>query len=151
MSKTLCIFTLLAFVFLNEYIAQWLLAIHVGGFSVEAGFNEAFKYFSLGGYLFSSFFRAIPYTLLIIVVLSQTFKNDNAAKAIGWAGLVTISIYNMYGYWRAQHAYFTPEHVSSTTAMSLIFIPLYSVFFGAIACAIGYGAVWLYQRLKNYT
>jgi len=150
MSKTLCTFTFIAFVLLNENFAKWLLAMHVGGLDVVAAFHDAYKYFTLSGYFFLSCFRLIPYALLILVVLSQTFKNNDAAKGIGWTGLFTISIYNLRGYWFVQHAYYTPEHVSSTNAISLAFIPIGAIPFGVIGGAIGYGFVRLYQSLKNY-
>ena len=150
MSKSLCFFILFAFVFLNEDFAQWLLAMQVGGLNFVEAFNEAYSPFMWGSYLFSSIFRAIPFALLVMVVLSYTFKNNNAAKGIGWAGLVSISIANIYGYWRALHAFYTPEHVSSTTAISFIFIPFNSVLCGAVGGAVGYGLVRLYQGLKYH-
>ena len=43
---------LLPALIINENVVQWVLAVRVGSYSVAGGFQDAFKYFSVFGYLF---------------------------------------------------------------------------------------------------
>ena len=45
---------LLPALIINEQIVQWVLAVRVGSYSVAGGFQDAFKHFSIFGYLFFS-------------------------------------------------------------------------------------------------
>ena len=62
----------------NENIVQWALAVIVGDYGVVEGFKDAFKYFTIFGYLFLTAFRIIPYVGLgvVLYLLSKTKFND---------------------------------------------------------------------------
>jgi len=47
--------------------------------------------------------------------------------------------------WFAQHALYTDVHVSSTTAIAFIFIPLHAMVPGTIGVLFG----WIYSVLKS--
>ena len=123
---------LLAALVINENVIQWALAVRVGGHSVSEGYAAAFKYFTLPGYLLFTAFRMIPYVCLgtILVALSKTQLRDYVLPAFvgGLAGILTIII---WGSWEALRPLYTDEHVSSTTAISFIFIPIYAAPAGA--------------------
>ena len=126
-------------------MVQWPLAVFVGGYGLWDGFKDAFEYFSVGGYLFATGFRLIPYGLLGLAV---RFSNGaSLAKAfMAWFALLTIAGTHAWGYWVAQHAYYTDAHVSSTTAISFIFIPFYAAYYGAIAGVIGLLLGFIYMK-----
>ena len=127
---------LLAALLINENVVQWALAVRVGGHTVTTGFEDAFKYFTPFGYLFLTAFRLVPYVGLgiILVVLSKTRLRDYCLPVFG-GGLVGILTIILWGSWMAQRPYYTDEHVSSTTAIAFLFIPIYAVPAGAAGAA----------------
>jgi len=128
---------LLPALIINEQIVQWVLAVRVGSYSVAGGFQDAFKYFSVFGYLFFTAFRLVPYVGLgmILIVLSKTrFKDYVPSVFVG--GLVGVLAMVVWGSWMALLPLYTGAHVSSTTAISFLFIPVYAVPTGAIAALV---------------
>jgi len=121
----------------NENVVQWALAVIVGNYSMINGFKDAFEYFSIEGYLFFTAFRLIPYLILGLVVKSFIKKKRKIGLGIGWGGLVGIVFMIIWGSWFAQLPYYTDEHVSSTTAIAFIFIPIYAIVTGLIGGVIG--------------
>jgi len=124
---------LLAGLIVNENIVQWALAVQVGGMSVGAGFKDAFEYFSISGYLFFTAFRLIPYVGLgvVLLILSRTKINDYLFPVF-YGGLIGILAFITWGAWMAQRPFYTEDHVSSTTAISFLFIPIYAVPFAVV-------------------
>jgi len=127
---------LLVALVINENVVQWALAVRIGEHTVAAGFEDAFEYFTIPGYLFFTAFRLVPYTGLgiILVILSKT-KLKNYVLPVFIGGLIGILAMILWGSWMAQRPYYTDEHVSSTTAISFLFIPVYAVATGAIGAA----------------
>lgn len=134
----------LAALLVNETMVQWALAIFVGKLGFVDGFKDAFKYFSVSGYLFFTAFRLIPYLVLASVVKSSLKKRSRTVSSIAWGGLAGIVFALVMGAWYAQHAYYTDVHVSSTTAIAFIFIPLYAIVPGMIGALLG----WVFCVLK---
>lgn len=128
---------LLAALVINENVVQWALAVRVGGHTVAAGFEDAFKYFTPVGYLFFTAFRLVPYIGLgvILIVLSKTRLKDYCVPVFA-GGLIGILAIILWGSWMAQRPYYTEEHVSSTTAIAFLFIPIYAVPAGAIGAGL---------------
>lgn len=121
----------------NENLIQWALAVSVGEHTIKSGFNNAFEYFTLLGYLFMTLFRLVPYISLALILsyLSRTgFKDYCFPVFIG--GLIGILSFIIYGLWTSQHAYYTDEHVSSTTPISFLFIPIYAVPVGLLSAIV---------------
>ncbi len=132
------LFLLLLFALvINENIIQWALAVKIGKYTLSDGFKDAFKYFSFGGYLFFTAFRLIPYVALgiILTVLSKT-KFSNYIFPVFIGGLIGILAIFVWGSWMSLRPFYTDEHVSSTTALAFIFIPLYSVPSGIIGAGL---------------
>lgn len=121
---------------INENVVQWALAVYVGGYTVAGGFQDAFQYFTISGYLFFTAFRLIPYLLLagVLVLLSTTRQKDYVFPVFV-GGILGILVMILWGSWEAQRPYYTSEHVSSTTAIAFLFIPFYAIG----TCAIGAG------------
>lgn len=128
---------LLAALIVNENLVQWVLAVRVGGHTVAAGFEDAFEYFTLFGYLFFTAFRLVPYVGLgiILIILSKTKQKDYALPVFV-GGVIGILAMILWGFWMVQRPYYTDEHVSSTTAIAFLFIPIYAVPAGAIGAAL---------------
>lgn len=128
---------LFAALFINENTVQWMLAMKVGGFSLAEGFRDAFEYFTIPGFLFMTAFRLIPYICLGVVVetLSRSRFRDFCLPVLigGMIGILSLMI---PGLWSAQRPYYTDEHVSSTTAIAFVFIPIYAVLTGLIGALI---------------
>jgi hypothetical protein len=129
----------IAFFLVNENLIQWLLAVAVGNYSVIDGFQDAYKYFTLTGYVFFSAFRAIPYAILFFIIRSRIRKGEKSLSGIAWGGLVGILTFIILGSWMSLHSLYTDEHTSSTTAIAFIFIPIYAIVSGLIGGLIGYG------------
>lgn len=145
----LIVLTLVALV-INENVVQWALAIQVGGYSVASGFQDAFEYFTVSGYLFFTAFRLIPYLLLagVLVLLSTTRQKDYVFPVfIG--GLLGILFMILWGSWEAQRPYYTGEHVSSTTALAFLFIPFYAIGTGAIGAGLLAAIYTPIRHLRN--
>ena len=132
--------------FVSVNIVKWVLAIVVGGYGLIDGFINAFEYFTFDGYISNLGFRSIPYAILGLSVIF--LKTENKAKiGIAWGGLSGIVIFIIWGYWMAQLPFYTNEHVSSTTALAYIFIPIWAVVPGCISAIIG-GIYTVYFRKK---
>lgn len=140
---------LLTALVINENVIHWFLAIKAGGLSVIEGFKEAFKYFSFLGYLFFTAFRLVPYVGLGIIlgILSKT-KFSDFVPLVFIGGLVGILAMIIWGSWTAQSPLYTDEHISSTSALAFIFIPMYSVPSGA-AGAILFALLYMPFRFVN--
>ena len=136
---------------INENVIQWALAVIVGNYSVKEGLVDAFKYFTVGGYAFFTAFRVIPYFILWLIVKSLFKKEQRALSGIAWGGLFGVVFAIVCGSWMAQHAYYTDEHVSSTTAIAFIFIPLYAVVTGIIGGILGGIVNYATTKLHNIT
>ncbi len=128
---------LLAGLIVNENVVQWALAIRVGGMAFDAGFNDAFEHFTISGYLFFTAFRMIPYVGLgvTLFILSKTRIRDYSL-AVFYGGLVGILTILIWGSWEVQRPYYTGEHVSSTTAISFLFIPIYAIPAGLVGAVL---------------
>jgi hypothetical protein len=72
---------------------------------------------------------------MILIVLSKTrFKDYVPSVFVG--GLVGVLAMVVWGSWMALLPLYTGAHVSSTTAISFLFIPVYAVPTGAIAALV---------------
>ena len=137
---------LLTALLINENVIQWALAVTVGGCSIAGGFVDAFNYFSVYGYLFLTAFRLVPYVGLgiLLVILSHTrFRNYVSPVFIG--GLAGILAMVVWGLWLAQRPYYTDEHVSSTTAIAFLFIPMFAIPAGAIGAILSASLYTLFR------
>jgi hypothetical protein len=132
---------------------QWTLAVKVGRYSIPGGFREAFKYFSIVGYLFFTAFRLVPYVGLafLLGLLSKT-KYKDYVLPVFIGGLIGILSLILWGFWTAQLPYYTGEHVSSTTAIAFVFIPIYANLTGGlgvlVSAAIYTPIRFLVKRMK---
>jgi len=124
---------LLPALMITENVIQWALAVIVGGHSLAGGFHDAFKYFSVFGYLFFTAFRLVPYVCLwkILIFLSKTNFRDYIPFVFA-GGLIGIVVIIIRGLWDVQRPLYTGGHVSSTTAVAFLFIPIYAIPAGGI-------------------
>ena len=122
---------------INEHVVQWALAVHVGGYSVGAGFADAFAHFNMLGYVFFTTFRLVPYVLLglLLAFLERTRFSDYSAPVLvgGFIGIVAMILVVTWG---AQAPYYTDVRVSSTTALAFLFVPVYAVPAGLFGAAL---------------
>jgi glutathione synthase/RimK-type ligase-like ATP-grasp enzyme len=133
---------LLVALLIDENVVNWALAVKVGGYSTAAGFTEAFKDYSVFGYLFFTAFRLIPYMglAIILVVLSKT-KYKDFVLPVFIGGLIGILAMYLWGAWTTLRPLYTDERASSTQAIAFLILPFYSSFSGALgasALAAGY-------------
>lgn len=132
-------FTLLIMaLFVNENLVYWAESIIVGNYNITDGFNKAFKYFTIGGYAFFTAIRLIPYLILGGVVVVLKAKQKRVTSGIAWGGLAGIVYMIVSESWKAQHAFFTGEHVSSTTGLAFLVIPFFAIVTGIIGALIGW-------------
>lgn len=144
------IFLFLSFLLINENTVKWLLAIMVGGYDPQSGFERAIQYLTLDGFLFSASFRIVPYVVLSAVVIFSNLKNTIIGKIALYCSLVTVSVFHFWGYWEMQHSLFTSEHTSSTAALAIIFIPIHAIWLSALAGALAYGVGTVSKLLLDH-
>ena len=139
----------LSFLLINETAVKWLLAVIVGGYDFQAGFESATQYFSLDSFLFSASFRIVPYIALSVVAIFFGLQSYLTGKVALYCSLATISIFHFWGYWDMQHSLFTSEHTSSTSALAIVFIPIHAIWLSAVAGALGYGLTKIARLVLN--
>ncbi len=140
---------LLSFLLINETTVEWLLAVTVGGYDPQPGFERVTQYFTLDSFLFSASFRIVPYVVLSAVAIFSSLKNSTIGKITLYCSLTTISIFHFWGYWGMQHSLFTSEHTSSTSALAIIFIPIHAIWLSTVAGALGYGLAKIIRLVLN--
>ncbi|WP_414830464.1 hypothetical protein [Alteromonas sp. H39] len=143
------ILVFLSFLLINETTVEWLLAVIVGGYAPQPGFERATQYFTLESFLFSASFRIVPYILLSAIALFSSLKSSTIGKIALYCSLATISLFHLWGYWGMQHSLFTSEHTSSTSALAIVFIPIHAIWLSAVAGALSYGLAKLTERVFN--
>ena len=128
---------LLVALLIDENVVNWALAVKVGGYSTAAGFTEAFKDYSVFGYLFFTAFRLIPYMglAIILVVLSKT-KYKDFVLPVFIGGLIGILAMYLWGAWTTLRPLYTDERASSTQAIAFLILPFYSSFSGALGASV---------------
>jgi hypothetical protein len=138
---------LLLAILVNEQVLQWAVAVKVGGYAVSTGFQDAFKDFTVVGYLFFTAFRLVPYVGLgfALVLISRSRLRDYVLPVFA-GGVVGILATIVWGSWMDLRPIYAGWHVSSTTAIAFIFIPLYAVLSGAIAALV---AAAIYTPLRS--
>ena len=138
MKKVFGVIAFILFFLINESTMSWLLAVVVGQYSIGEGFERAFRYFNIIGFLFSGLFRIIPYLILTLIVFKSKLTSNSAGWFAAWFALTMVVTFHAYGYWEVQHSLYTSEHTSSTASIAFIFIPFHAMFYGVIAGAAGY-------------
>jgi hypothetical protein len=138
---------LLLALLVNEQVLQWAVAVKVGGHTLSTGFQDAFKDFTVDGYLFFTAFRLLPYVGLglVLVLISRSRLRDYVLPVFA-GGVVGILAMIIWGSWMALRPIYAGGHVASTTAIAFIFIPLYAVLSGAIAAL---AAAAIYTPLRS--
>ncbi|MEP4888850.1 MAG: hypothetical protein ABJV04_02390 [Aliiglaciecola sp.] len=141
----------LSFLLINEITVEWLLAVVVGGYAPQPGFERATQYFTVHSFLFSASFRVIPYIVLsaVAVVLFSSLKKSSIGKIALYCSLAAISLFHFWGYWDMQHSHFTSEHTSSTSALAIIFIPIHAIWLSAVVGVLGYGLAKITRLVLN--
>ncbi|NDW21958.1 hypothetical protein [Alteromonas hispanica] len=139
MKRIFWVFLILAFLFVNEYLSKFLLAIFVGNLEFSQAVEQTFQYATAKSYLLSAGFRVIPFIALGLFAAKSSVTNSIIGKVGIWIiTLFTIS-FILYGYLGMQHSLFTDEHTSSTSALALIWIPIWAFLFvvvGAVALVV---------------
>jgi len=122
---------------LDHYLVQWALAIQVGKLGFVEGFNDAYRYFSPAGWALLTAIRLVPYLILAWAVRLSARKQGKATAGIAWGGFLGIVMMIAASYWAALYPIYTGEHVSSTTAIAFVIIPIYAIITGAMGALAG--------------
>ena len=139
MKRIFWVLLILAFLFVNEYLSKFLLAIFVGNLEFSQAIERTFQYATAKSYLLSAGFRIIPFVAIGLFAAKSRVTNS----IIGIVGVWIITLFTisfiLYGYLGMQHSLFTDEHTSSTSALALIWIPIWAFLFvvvGAVALIV---------------
>jgi hypothetical protein len=135
----------------NESLVSWVLAVFVGSYNLMDGFDHAFSFFTLEGYLFYLAFRIIPFAVLLVV--SHLYKNrlKGYLSVLGWFWLIGTVFYIAYGYWDAQYSLYTDVKTSSTTAISLMLIPIWAIPIGILSSMFGMAFAVIQSKIRERT
>lgn len=137
MSKPYWVVLWVTALLLDHYLVQWVLAVQVGKLGIVEGFNDAYRYFTPGGWALLTAIRLVPYLILAWVVRSSASKKRKATAGIAWGGYLGIVMMIVASYWAALHPMYTGDHVSSTTAIAFVIIPFYAIITGAMGAFAG--------------
>lgn len=132
MKGTFWVILILLFLFANEYLTKFLLAISVGDLGFSDAYINTFKYVSIDSYLFTASFRAIPYVALAVFAAKSQSAKSQAGRILVWFAALLLATFHFYGYWNMQHSLFAEAHTSSTSALATIWIPIWALFIGII-------------------
>jgi hypothetical protein len=149
LKKGFGVVALILFILINESTISWLLALVVGQYSIDEGFERAFRYFNIVGFLFSGLFRLIPYLILTLIVFKSKLTTNLAGWLAVWVAMFVVVAFHAYGYWEVQHSLYTSEHTSSTASIAFIFIPFHAIFYGSIAGAVVYFSGLVVKAVSN--
>jgi quinol-cytochrome oxidoreductase complex cytochrome b subunit len=151
MKKTFWIVLILLFLLVNEYLSKFLLAIFVGRLELLDAYERTFQYPSIDSYLFSASFRAIPFLALSIFAAKSKASSSRAGRIMIWGLAFFIASFVFYGYWGMQHSLFTDEHTSSTSALAIIWIPIWALLISVIGCVFLFGTSKIFRLFQKQT
>jgi hypothetical protein len=130
-------FTLvLLFLLVNEYLSKFLLAVFVGHLEINSAVERTFQYSTIDSYLFSAGFRAIPFIVLGLFAAKSKLSLTSFGRVGIWIIMLLNTSFILYGYWGMQHSLFTDAHTSSTSALAILWIPIWASFFTIIGCMV---------------
>ena len=113
---------------MNEDAVHIIVAMVVGKLTVIDSISEVFKYFSWSGYSLTLKFRLVPYIALsiILLIVGRTKKRHlfNPTFVGGFLGILGFMLPSM---WLVLRPLYTTEHVSSTSPIAFLIIPVYCV------------------------
>lgn len=136
-------------ILLDHYLVQWALAIQVGKLGFLEGFNDSYRDFTLGGWLFLTAFRLVPYMVLALVVRSSERKKRKATAGIAWGGFLGIALMFASSYWAALEPLYTDAHASSTTAIAFVVVPFFAIVTGAMGSLAGLAVMYVIGMRDN--
>ncbi len=115
----------------TEDVVHFFVMLEVGGLSVSKAFSKLFEHFSwlsVFGYLFSTGFRIVPFTLLAIIagLLGRKIRRAFLIFTVigGLIGIFLFYIPATASVWRPLYA---GPRMSSTAVLAFLFIPFYTV------------------------
>ena len=126
----------LTFLLANEYLSKFLLAVFVGQLDFLQAVERTFQYSSFSSYLFSASFRTAPFIVLGIFAAKSNVRFAKIGRFCIWSILSLMALFILYGYWEMQHSLFTDEHTSSTSALAIIWIPIWASLFTILGCVV---------------
>jgi hypothetical protein len=129
MKRIFWIFLILAFLIVNEYLAKFLLAIFVGNLEYSQAIERTFEYATVESYLLAAGFRALPFIAIGLIALKTEMSKSIVGRIGIWVITLLVISFIFYGYWGMQHSLFTDAHTSSTSALVLIWIPIWAFVF----------------------
>lgn len=130
---------LLCALLLNENLVEWAVAMVVGGHTFTSGFQRAFDCWSIGGYLFFTALRSIPYLGLGLALFAVSKINRDYFMAVFAGGFVGIVSILLLGSWEALRPGYAGERISSTTAIDFVILPILASAAGFVGVLIGIG------------
>jgi hypothetical protein len=149
MKRMFWYFLLFLFLMINESFAKFMLAIFVGDLGFSDAYTKTFQYASLGSYIMSASFRTLPYIALSVFALKSKSTDSKIGRITIWCIALFIAAFHFYGYWGMQHSLFTDAHTSSTSALALIWIPIWALLYSCVMYGLivaVHKAYWMFQK-----
>ncbi len=141
---------LIGLLLIDHYFAQFLAALFIGHYSFPDALQDAYRFFSVQGYLFFTGFRLIPYSVLIsaLIILNKS-NRKNWIEPTFWGGFAGILAFMIWAMSEVFRPLYTNVHMSSTSAVAFIFIPLYSLAAAAAGMLIANGLYGAAKQLRK--
>ncbi|RUO38849.1 hypothetical protein CWE13_02890 [Aliidiomarina shirensis] len=147
MKKAFIIICIASFILLYEDLNHFFVLLVVGGFEVEQATQTAFSNSSVDSALFIGAFRLIPFVLLIsCAAYTRLFESLKGRFSLYISLLVSILVI-FSGYWSITAPLYTAEQISSTSALSYIFVPIGALFLSVCAGVGSYLLFKVYERV----
>lgn len=108
----------------------------MGGLNLSDGIDNALRYMTFDTYIYTLTWRAIPYFVLYLVIRRVIKQDYYLIKPLAWGGLMGIVIFISIFTWLVLEPIYTEEKYSSTSVISIILIPIFSIFFGGFSSII---------------
>ncbi|MCC5854807.1 MAG: hypothetical protein JJU10_03890 [Idiomarina sp.] len=149
MKKGFILACVASFVLLHEGLNHFFVLLYVGNFEAAEAAQRAFGHSGFSDALLPSSFRLIPFIPLILcAAYTDLFASVKGRIALYVSLAVTIFII-FDGYWAMTRPFYTDEHISSTTALGYVFVPIAALMYSAIAGVASYALVKAYEaRVK---
>ena len=145
MSKMFWLVLLCFFIVINEHLAKFTLSLQANQLSPSQALEDAFRYSSIGSYMFTAFWRAIPFLGLAAFARFSSVRRYSFGRASLWGCAVLIASYHFWGYYQIWSPAFQGGKLSSTSSIAIPFISLEAV---VISCCV-FLALFIFAKVKE--
>jgi hypothetical protein len=145
MSKMFWLVLLCFFMLVNENLVKFTLSLQANQLSPSQALEDAFRYSSIVSYMFTAFWRAIPFLGLAAFARFSSVRRYSFGRVSLWGCAVFITCYHFWGYYQIWLPVFQGGKLSSTSSLAIPFVSLEAV---VISCCV-FLALFILAKVKE--